>query len=354
MSTLLIRADASASIGTGHVMRCIALAHAWQAKGGQVVFVTACSVEKLLARIQQQGTVHKITGLPGSSEDATQTRRFIADTNAVAVVIDGYVFDEDYLKLIRSSDIPILLLDDYGQLQHYTTDFVLNQNLSASKDLYHNREKTTRLLLGTQYVLLRPEFLAWQEWQRHIPPIAQNILVTLGGSDPENVVTKVIEALKLLNINATSCIIVGGGYENHAALLPLLTDSMQLQVNVDDMSKWMAWADIAVASASSVSWELAYMHLPALSIILAENQYVLASHLQDNAIAQNMGWYHRLSPNALAEAIQALTLDADRRTTLSRNGRRIVDGMGAARVVDALLTWSKEYNDNPYFNHTGA
>src|SRR5262249_3262600 len=49
---LIIRADAGAHIGAGHVMRCLALAERWQQSGGDVTFLTKALSPPMQARLK--------------------------------------------------------------------------------------------------------------------------------------------------------------------------------------------------------------------------------------------------------------------------------------------------------------
>ncbi|MFM7449166.1 MAG: UDP-2,4-diacetamido-2,4,6-trideoxy-beta-L-altropyranose hydrolase, partial [Leptolyngbyaceae cyanobacterium] len=271
---IVIRADASIRMGTGHVMRCIALAQAWQQEGGQVLFVMGIESPLLEVRLQAEnmGVMHLSASL-GSDEDVRQTVEIAQQVNADWIVVDGYQFGTAYQRGIKDAGFKLLIVDDYGHAEHYCADLVLNQNIGASEDLYANREAYTQLLLGTQYVLLRKEFWPWQGWQRQVPVIARKVLVTLGGSDPENVTLKVIQALQQLKLEELEVVVIVGGsnphYEQLQAAVQSSSCQISLQQNVTNMPKLMAWADVAIAAGGSTNWELVFMRLPTLIISLA-------------------------------------------------------------------------------------
>ena len=339
---LIIRADASTTIGTGHIMRCIALAQAWQDQGGKVVFLLAHKPSALENKLRSQGMeVSYLSVEAGSDEDAQQTVDFIQQFAAQWVVVDGYHFWAAYQKFIKDFGISLLFIDDYGHADHYFADLVLNQNIAANQDLYINRETYTKLLLGTEYALLRREFWQWRDWQREVNPIASKILITLGGSDPDNVTLKVIQALDRLNRNNLEVIVVIGGSNPHYQVLQKkITDSslaISLQRNVSNMPELMAWADLEIAAGGSTNWELAFMGLPSIVIAIADNQKAIAAELDRQGAIINLGWHQDVTIEQIGLVLRELIGDRHKREDMSQKGRKLVDGNGASRVASQML-----------------
>jgi UDP-2,4-diacetamido-2,4,6-trideoxy-beta-L-altropyranose hydrolase len=98
----------------------------------------------------------------------------------------------------------------------------------------------------------------------------------------------------------------------------------------------MHWADIAVSGAGSTCWELAYMGLPFVVIALSPDQRGIAQALSESEVAISLGWHANLSTERVGDALHDLLNDHERRVTMSERGRKLVDGRGAARVVQAL------------------
>jgi spore coat polysaccharide biosynthesis predicted glycosyltransferase SpsG len=231
------------------------------------------------------------------------------------------------------------VIDDMAHLDYYYADVVLNQNINADR-LRYTCESTTRLLLGTCYALLRSEFLAWRGWQRQIPKVAGKILVTLGGGDPDNQTLKIVRALKQVDVDGLETVVVVGASNPHFQGLQSATRNSQSAIrlvrNVTNMSDLMVWADVAVSAGGSTCWEMAFMGLPNVLLVLAENQRGIAEGLAEAGVSLNLGWFKQVMDEHVAEALYGLLGDHNLRQQMSRNGREIVDGVGGERVVSAL------------------
>jgi UDP-2,4-diacetamido-2,4,6-trideoxy-beta-L-altropyranose hydrolase len=339
--TLVIRADASAQIGTGHVMRCLALGQGWRDRGGEVFIIQAPGAAELEQRLRSE-QLHLVVleARPGTAEDAAETAALARGVGARWVVVDGYHFDADYQRAIKVAGQRLLFIDDYGHAARYDADLVLNQNVYAHEVLYPHRANTTRLLLDTRYALLRREFLAWREWRRDIPRTARKVLVTLGGADPANVTLKVVDALKQIDVSGMEAIVVVGASNPHYQKLEAAAHDSRMAIrlvrNVTNMPELMAWADLAISAGGSSNWELALLGVPTIIVALAENQRMIAERLGALGAAVYLGWHADVPKDMIGTALSEFMHQPTARQHLSQQARAIVDGAGVARVLSHL------------------
>ena len=339
--TLLIRSDASVSIGPGHVMRCLALAQAWQDDGGRVIFAMAESTPALAKRLRAEGidVVH-LEVRPGSDSDANRVNELAHERDASWIVVDGYQFDGAYQRAIKSAGHKLCFIDDNGHAENYSADIILNQNLHATDSLYPNRAVYTEPVLGPRYALLRREFREWSTWRREIRTLGAKVLVTVGGSDPNNITLPVIEALQLVKANNLQAVIAVGGSNPNAAAIESASRQAgpfaRVVSDANNMPELMAWADVAIAAAGIVSWEICALGLPAILFPVAANQQATADHLRNLGAARVIPEILSCGAIELAEEISQLLGSFEDRKRISQAARQLVDGLGCERVVSAL------------------
>ncbi|MGA7991375.1 MAG: UDP-2,4-diacetamido-2,4,6-trideoxy-beta-L-altropyranose hydrolase [Thermoanaerobaculia bacterium] len=340
--TLLIRADAGPEIGIGHVMRCLALAQAWQVQGGAAVFALASAPRDLGERLGAEGfAMGSIKGRAGHADDARETAALARGCSAGCVVLDGYQFDADYRRTLGRLDARLLLVVDGVGAGAAGADVVLDQNLGASQAELSGEGSRTRFLLGPRYALLRREFWRWRGWRHEIVRPAQRVLVTFGGGDFDNLALRALQALRLLpEASALEVRVVVGPANRHRASLEnelLMAPAGWVLVTAPaDMSALIAWADLCISAAGSTCWELAFLGSPFVTIVLAENQRAIAADLSRAGLSKNLGWHEGVSAERLSESIGELLDDVASRTEMSRLGQETVDGFGAERVASVL------------------
>lgn len=333
---LVIRADAAPEIGAGHVLRCLALAQAWQDRGGAAVFVTARGFRELRDRVEGAGCeVVTQPSAVGTRDDALATQRIAMGRGAAWLVVDGYGFEEEYLRVVRASAIPTLLLADEPEQRMLPADCILAIGAERA-----SRGPTGATQLGgLSYALLRREFRDYAAVERVARPRARRFLLTVGGSDPHGVARPLLAALQHRLSAETELIVLGdaGALANvprHAA-----GPTIHLKQRCSDIAAWLARADVVICGGGVTALEACACGTPTVLIPLASNQRANAESLRAAGAAQVVAdWDAVRTPRLVAAAVVGLARDEVRRAGMMSAARGLIDGRGAERVVEHLLT----------------
>ncbi len=350
---LVLRADATTAGGTGHMMRTLALTQAWLDAGGRARWLVAEAPPTLLDRIEGEGVaIVVLDGPAGGDADAAALATTLAIDPGALAVVDGEPFGATYLAVLEGVEGRVLVIDDSADRGAYPVGFVLNQNAHADRSSYP-ADAPGRFLLGTDYVLLRREFVAAPP-PRVVPTLARRLLVTFGGADPTGMTARTIDALRQLpgsiRRELDVLVLVGPAHPDRARIELAVADTglgyrARVERAVTEMPSLMDWADLAITSGGSTVWELARTGCPALIVETVPVEERLVGGLRRVGLFESLGAGIGLDERALADAIAAKAEDMAWRTRMSERGRQLVDGQGARRVVDVLAGREPEHKE---------
>jgi len=338
MSELIVRADAGIQVGTGHVMRCLALAQEWIANSGKVRFMGAGLSLGLRNRLESEGCT--VVEIESEGADIDFLRHVSKSTALYCpwVLLDGYHFTPSLQQSIVNLGVRLAVVDDFGHVNPTCADMVINANPCALRDDYVLDRADADVLLGSRYALLRREFTR-KKHIRRFETDETRILVTFGGSDPSNVTARVLDACSELDNNLKFKVLVGSlnPHRNElAASIKSLGNKANMLEPVSDMSDLMAWADMAIAAGGHTCWELAAMGLPALVIEIADNQSRIAAALAQAGTVITLGPEKLLQHDSLVAALRDLVSSPAKRCQMSVNAMSMVDGFGCRRIVQKM------------------
>jgi len=321
-------------------MRCISLAQEWQERGGGSVFVVSSPSGGSINRMRAEKLELIDAGFePGSAADVSCVLASAREHDCEWIVLDGYHFDFEYQRAIRHDSRKTLLVDDHGRMGSHLADVVLDQNADANETFYGKRLPNTELLLGTSYVLLRREFRQWNERKKITPAKAERILVTMGGSDPDNLTETAIQALAPISRSLSVTVVLGGINVNGQRVRQCALDclaSVDIVNATSEMPRLMAEADLAVIAAGHTLWELLYMGCPVVSFARNGVQHRILSGLHKEGVLHYVEEAATRGAAEVVEEIAALVDSGPRRERMRASGMKRVDGRGAERICGTM------------------
>ena len=328
---LVFRTDASQEIGTGHVVRCASLASFLRDAGHEILFCCRDEPGNMIGWLQERGFAVTVIG----ADDAAQTR--VAAQGADWLVVDHYGLDAAWEKAARDS-VRLFALDDLGR--GHDCALLLDQNYANPAHARYTAQvpEGCEILLGPHYALVRPEFAAHRAASLARPRDSlSRLLVFMSGIDAENETSKALAGIAASRHRTVAVDVVIGASNPHRATVEAACGALanaQLHVQTARMAKLMAGADLMLCAGGSATWERCTLGLPALLVILADNQVGIAESLAQEGAHRTLGWYNQIAAADYATALDIITPQDI--SSMSRAAAAICDGQGIARVAGRL------------------
>ena len=309
MSKAAFRVDASLDIGTGHVLRCLVLADALKDTGVECIFICREHSGHLIDFIKSSGYKVITLEIPpnfanqtlmephlkhaswlgvNQFEDAIQCLDKLQQERLDWLIVDHYGIDFHWEKLLKPICKHIIIIDDLADRKH-VGDCLIDQTLGREPcDYAHLIPSESKLLLGTRYALVRPEFSAMREkaYERLPPGPSVQVLVSMGGVDQNNVTLKVLRFLSEKSGVAVT-VLLSPRAPHYLSVASYCKASQNIH-HIDfsgDVAQLMLRCDIAIGAPGSTSWERACLGLPSIVIPLADNQHQISRVLQSRHAA---------------------------------------------------------------------
>ena len=339
---VVFRVDASSRIGAGYLWRCLALADTLRDSGGQCLFLSRILEADFCAALEEHGHQMQEIADPEpqwqhdlGEDDLQATRRAATEFGANWVVVDTYWARDKYLAALSEGSWRVAVIDDLNDREMFGVSLVVNAT-AGSADWSYPVSDDCRLLAGPQYALLRAVFAERRSQalqQRQGEQAFHNILICIGGAHSteltEAIIAQAISKLKTAQFRA----VVGAGHpdiNSDAFAANVLSLRRQTPAQMADL---MQWADLAIATASSVAWELACMAVPTIIVRTEDNQTAFTKALSQGNLS------------LVCEEVAALSLQLRRTQSEDAGYRRqrherwssLCDGQGAERVASEML-----------------
>lgn len=317
---VLVRADASVDVGSGHLMRCLTLADQLRDEGAEVAFACRELPGAMFDLLRTLG--YQFAKLP-LAEVGKDPQQFDAEQSIQAaeqffpdgtdwVVVDHYELDAEWERMLRPHVCKLIVIDDLANRSH-DCDLLLDQNYYRDQDQRYQGlvpEKCVTLL-GPEYVLLRPEFADAKQRLRVRNGSVRRILVFFGGSDPTNQTQKVVEALRLLDRPDINVDVVVGSANPNRNIIQTLCDELSnvtFHCQVSNMAELILNADLGIGAGGAAMWERCCLGLPTITVVFVANQECTTEDVAEIGAIEYLGWSDKLSTDDYAQAI-ARTLE---------------------------------------------
>jgi UDP-2,4-diacetamido-2,4,6-trideoxy-beta-L-altropyranose hydrolase len=357
----VFRVDASDSIGSGHVMRCLSLADELEKRKNSIRFICCNYDGNLNAFIKRKGyEVHEIPSnkLPlvdshGSEEsrnieinnDALLTKKAIENTKVDWLIVDHYSLDYKWELKLKKHVEAVLVIDDLANRKH-DCNILLDQNwfgLETGNRYAQLINKECVTLLGPNFAILSKDYINARKSLKEHSGVIKRILIFMGAVDSKRQTIEALQALCNEDLRYLSVDVVIGGANKDKNQIINITSSRKKTViynSLPTLSELMMKADLILCSGGATTWERCCLGLPAIVFIAAENQKKFTKLLAKDNVHVLLESSNEITHKDWFLRISRLIKNTNKVKKMSQLSSQIVDGRGISRILLNLYGFS--------------
>ncbi|MBF0482803.1 MAG: hypothetical protein HQK81_01245 [Desulfovibrionaceae bacterium] len=328
-TAVVIRCDASATLGLGHMTRCLALAGELRL-GGRVRPVFASRLDELASRAVAAAGFEMLPPAAGEEADyAGWMERVLESTGARALVCDARDdFPARTLRLARRKGVLIVVIDNPGDARLFADLAYYPPSPRLERMDWTGFQG--RLRQGFDWVLLRPEFRQPGPRSVNSPPL---LAVSMGGGDPAGLTLIAVRGLLELEAGFRAAVALGPGFGRREELERLARQNpsrIRLVSRPVDMAALIRGADAGLISFGVTAYEFAALGVYTAMICLTPDHMESARPLQEHGCGVILGLAAEATPSRIAGGLTAIL-------PRGKTFNSPVDGRGAERIAGEIL-----------------
>ena len=333
---IAIRCLTAPQTGYGNFRRCLYLAETLRKKNIEIYFIIDYNTS-ILSILRKKKFPFTYNSTRNNKTDSQFVSSFLSKNNISNIIIDMRDKGEKLSKFLSKENHKQFFFDDAWSKKVYADILFNGTNVSD----YHNYvkvNKSAKLFLNTKYWIVPTEF---SKFRKKLVDIKQKrkytVIISMGGSDPNNITSNVIESIK--NITSLKIIVIVGPFFSHLSKLRKITKShnnIKLIKPTEKLWKEFSRVDIAISNGGNTLFELATMSVPTLTIPGFKHEIKYAEAFMSDNFSINLG-FCQSNKKIIHSSLNDLLSDLSLRKKMCVHGKKIVDGKGLSRVVKIIL-----------------
>jgi spore coat polysaccharide biosynthesis predicted glycosyltransferase SpsG/CMP-N-acetylneuraminic acid synthetase len=331
---VLFRVDGGGEMGMGHVYRSLAAAEALSkvSPTADICFLMRADRPEGVQHVSRSG--YQVRVLPGADASAVPVQA-IRDYSPNIVVNDLPYLDDSYLRSLATVGASTVnFVDTLSDIEKPTdmAAIIIAALAEEQVDLedYH---------AGPAFTILRESF---QKRSAEVSDRGRRVVLSFGGSDPQRLTLKALEALGPLHESVPGLEITAvlGPAFGHGRDLEELQKRLAYEPrvlrHVEHMADVLVEADVVLCSGGMTVFEIAALGRPGVVLCQNAREEARMQKFAGEGSILHLGLGTRVEEDVIRETTERLLNDSKARRRMSEAGARLVDAHGAARVAEVI------------------